>query len=256
MVLGLFEGERLLTEWRIATTRGRTADELDVQLAGLLARRGFDGEAVDAACLSTTVPTLSPAWEGALERAVGTPPVVVGPGIRYRHAGAHGQPARGRPGPGGERRGGLRPGRRAVRRGRLRHVDELRRRVGGRRLPGRGHRAGHRGVDGRPVRPRGAARRGGARGAAHRHRPLDHRVHPVRRGLRLRRAGGRHHAPHLRRARRPLPDHRHGRPRGPGDAARRDHRPARAGADPRRPAPDLERNREGTPAAAGASEGP
>jgi type III pantothenate kinase len=81
-VLGLFEGERLVTEWRIATTRGRTADELDVQLAGLLARRGFDGEAVDAACLSTTVPTLSPAWEGALERAVGTPPVVVGPGIR------------------------------------------------------------------------------------------------------------------------------------------------------------------------------
>ena len=41
-VLGLFEGDRLVTEWRIATTRGRTADELDVQLAGLLARRGFD----------------------------------------------------------------------------------------------------------------------------------------------------------------------------------------------------------------------
>jgi type III pantothenate kinase len=81
-VLGLFDGERLAAEWRIATIRGRTADEIDVQLAGLLARRRIAQEDVDAACVSSTVPTLVPSWEGALERAAGRPPVVVGPGIR------------------------------------------------------------------------------------------------------------------------------------------------------------------------------
>jgi type III pantothenate kinase len=81
-VLGLYDGERLTAEWRVATQRGRTADELDVQLAGLLARRAISSSAVDAACVSSTVPTLVPAWEGALARVTGAEPVVVGPGIR------------------------------------------------------------------------------------------------------------------------------------------------------------------------------
>jgi len=81
-VLGLYDGERLAAEWRVATVRGRTADELDVQLAGLLARRAIAPSTVDAACVSSTVPTLVPSWEGALERATGRPPVVIGPGIR------------------------------------------------------------------------------------------------------------------------------------------------------------------------------
>ncbi len=81
-VLGLFDGERVAAEWRIATTRGRTADEIDVQLAGLLERRGVPADGVDAACVSSTVPTLLPSWEGALARVAGGPAIVVGPGIR------------------------------------------------------------------------------------------------------------------------------------------------------------------------------
>jgi type III pantothenate kinase len=81
-VLGLFDGPTLAAEWRVRTIRDRTADEIDVQLAGLLARRGVAPGEVQAACISSTVPTLVPSWEGALERATGSPPVVVGPGIR------------------------------------------------------------------------------------------------------------------------------------------------------------------------------
>jgi type III pantothenate kinase len=81
-VLGLFDGPTLVEEWRVRTIRGRTADEIDVQLAGLLARRGVQPGDVDAACISSTVPTLVPSWEGALERVTGAPPIVVGPGIR------------------------------------------------------------------------------------------------------------------------------------------------------------------------------
>ena len=42
-VLGLFEGERLVPSGASRRVRGRTADELDVQLAGLLARARLRG---------------------------------------------------------------------------------------------------------------------------------------------------------------------------------------------------------------------
>ena len=81
-VLGLFEGAETRAEWRIATRPEETADELDGQLAGLLARRGLDFEVIEAGCVSSTVPPLGPEWAATLERLCGRPPVVVGPGVR------------------------------------------------------------------------------------------------------------------------------------------------------------------------------
>ena len=52
------------------------------------------------------------------------------PGRAQRHADPHGQPARGRPRPHRQRRGGVRARRRALHRRRLRHLDELRRGLG------------------------------------------------------------------------------------------------------------------------------
>jgi type III pantothenate kinase len=80
-VLGLFDGERLETQWRLTTARRRTADELEVELVALLHRRGH-ADAVDAACLSLTVPSLAAAWQDSLRRIAGVDPVVVGPGVR------------------------------------------------------------------------------------------------------------------------------------------------------------------------------
>ena len=80
-VVGLFDGELLAAEWRI-TTRMRTADELDVTLRGLLASRDVSADTIDAGCLSTTVPPVQAAWEEVLERVAGTPPIVVGPGVK------------------------------------------------------------------------------------------------------------------------------------------------------------------------------
>ena len=80
-VLGLFDDEALVAEWRIAT-RTRTADELDVTLRGLLSSRGIDASAIHAGVLSTTVPPVQAAWEEVIERVAGTAPVVVGPGVK------------------------------------------------------------------------------------------------------------------------------------------------------------------------------
>jgi type III pantothenate kinase len=76
-VLGVYEGERLVENWRLATDRNRTGDELAVLLAGLL-----DFDAVDGICLSTTVPVLVHEWERVAERWAAAPLLAVGPGVR------------------------------------------------------------------------------------------------------------------------------------------------------------------------------
>jgi type III pantothenate kinase len=81
-VLGLFAGAELAHEWRLTTHRNRTADELDVDLAGLLDRRGIAAADIDAAALLSTVPPLVAAWSDAMRRVAGAEPVVIGPGIR------------------------------------------------------------------------------------------------------------------------------------------------------------------------------
>jgi type III pantothenate kinase len=76
-VLGLYDGDRLRDNWRLATDRTRTGDELGVLLDGLL-----DYDAVDGVCLSTTVPTLVREWQRLAERWAQAPILVVGPGVK------------------------------------------------------------------------------------------------------------------------------------------------------------------------------
>jgi type III pantothenate kinase len=76
-VLGLYDGVRLAEDWRVATDRDRTGDELGVLLQGLL-----DLDVVDGICLSATVPTLIREWTRLAERWAEAPILVVGPGVR------------------------------------------------------------------------------------------------------------------------------------------------------------------------------
>src|SRR6185312_160969 len=76
-MLGLFDGDRLVDTWRVATDRSRTGDELVVLLGGLL-----DPDAVDGICLSTTVPLLLREWERLAGRWAHAPLLAVGPGVR------------------------------------------------------------------------------------------------------------------------------------------------------------------------------
>lgn len=75
--LGLYDGELLGNHWRLATERTRTGDELGVLLEGLL-----ELDAVDAICLSSTVPTLVREWAHVAERWAQAPLLTVGPGVK------------------------------------------------------------------------------------------------------------------------------------------------------------------------------
>jgi type III pantothenate kinase len=74
-VLGLFDGERLAEHRRLATERNRTSDELGALLGEMV-----DLGAVDAICLSSTVPALVREYELFAERWAEAPILVVGPG--------------------------------------------------------------------------------------------------------------------------------------------------------------------------------
>jgi type III pantothenate kinase len=76
-VLGLYESDTLAEDWRVATDRTRTGDELAVLLGGLL-----DPDSVDGICLSTTVPSILREWQGLAERWAHAPLLVVGPGVK------------------------------------------------------------------------------------------------------------------------------------------------------------------------------
>ena len=58
-VLGLFEGDELRGQWRLATEAHRTADELAVVFAGLLDLSGLRLEDVSAMIVSSVVPGLA-----------------------------------------------------------------------------------------------------------------------------------------------------------------------------------------------------
>jgi type III pantothenate kinase len=82
IVYGLFEGERLAYQFRVESSRGRTADEYAVTLRTLLDIHGVDATAVDAAILASVVPSLTEPMMRLVRSAFGREAIVVGPGIR------------------------------------------------------------------------------------------------------------------------------------------------------------------------------
>ena len=75
--LGLYDDGTLADNWRLATERTSTADELGVLLGGLL-----DFESVDGICLASTVPVLIREWEALAAKWAHAPLLVVGPGVK------------------------------------------------------------------------------------------------------------------------------------------------------------------------------
>jgi type III pantothenate kinase len=79
-VLGVFDGDRLVHHWRVATEEGRTADEWHLLVTGLLERAGC---AVAGIAVCSTVPMVLHEWRLMLGRYLtAVEHVVVEPGVR------------------------------------------------------------------------------------------------------------------------------------------------------------------------------
>ncbi len=82
IVYGLFDGERLLHQFRVESSRGKTADEYSVVIRQLLAMHDIGPGDVHAAILASVVPALTEPMVELVTRAFGKEAMVVGPGIR------------------------------------------------------------------------------------------------------------------------------------------------------------------------------
>jgi len=80
--LGAFDGEQLVADWRFATIRQSTADELGAVLRNLLALHGLAFRHLEASIVSSTVPQLRPEWTAMASRYLGHEMPVVGPGLK------------------------------------------------------------------------------------------------------------------------------------------------------------------------------
>jgi type III pantothenate kinase len=75
-VFGLFEGEELADQFRVATNRSHTGDELAVMLRSLV-----DLSALDGVVLCSSVPPLVREYEAFADRWAGADLLVLGPGV-------------------------------------------------------------------------------------------------------------------------------------------------------------------------------
>jgi type III pantothenate kinase len=82
-VIGLIDAGTIVADWRIATVRHRTADELAGLLQGFFSLLGERfKEMVDEVAIASVVPTLTTKWVTMSEKHLELTPFVLGPGVR------------------------------------------------------------------------------------------------------------------------------------------------------------------------------
>jgi type III pantothenate kinase len=78
---GIWQGEELITRWRVATERTRMPDEWWVVLNSLASTGGIDLREIDGAILSSSVPAVTPWIVTMLRERLGSEPIVVAHGM-------------------------------------------------------------------------------------------------------------------------------------------------------------------------------
>lgn len=82
IVLGTFEGKKLMRHWRISTDRQKTGDEYGMIINNLFTYQGIRMNDIKAIIISSVVPPLVVPMVKMCERYFHIRPLVVGPGIR------------------------------------------------------------------------------------------------------------------------------------------------------------------------------
>lgn len=82
IVLGVFEGERLLKNWRISTDRGKTSDEYGLMIDQLFKYDGLNIDEVEGVIISSVVPNIMHSLQAASIKYLKKEALVVGPGIK------------------------------------------------------------------------------------------------------------------------------------------------------------------------------
>lgn len=82
IVLGVYDGERLVRSWRLSTDKSRTSDEYSVLLHNLFGQNGLAFSSIKATIISSVVPPLTGVMEAISREIFKLIPYVVGPGLK------------------------------------------------------------------------------------------------------------------------------------------------------------------------------
>ena len=76
-VLGIYDNDKLVHMWRVATNVDHTSDELRIKLHTLMMAEGLEYSHIDGAILASVVPALTHNWEKACCRSFNVDTLVV-----------------------------------------------------------------------------------------------------------------------------------------------------------------------------------
>ncbi len=82
IVFGVYEEEKLLTYWRMATNKSATSDEFGMFCVQALCHEGIDISQISAVIISTVVPPIMYSLEHAIKKYFKQDPMIVGPGVK------------------------------------------------------------------------------------------------------------------------------------------------------------------------------
>ncbi len=82
ILLGVFDGGKLIKNWRLSTDRNKSSDEYGMIINELFTYEGLNMRKLDAAIISSVVPPIMHSLERAVKRYSGIDPLIVGPGIK------------------------------------------------------------------------------------------------------------------------------------------------------------------------------
>ena len=82
VTLGVFEGDKLVANWRLYTRLNQMPDEYAIVLLGLLKHSGLEVSDIDDVAISCVVPPLRSTFTELCQKYFNLTPLVVGPGIK------------------------------------------------------------------------------------------------------------------------------------------------------------------------------
>ena len=80
--LGVFEGQRLVSTWRVAADPRRLTDEYGLLVSSILSFKGINSEDITDACLCSVAPTLTPTFEQMCGSYFNVTPLTVTGGVK------------------------------------------------------------------------------------------------------------------------------------------------------------------------------
>lgn len=82
IALGVYEGKKLLQNWRMSTDREKTADEFGMFMVSILRNEQIDITHIESVVVSSVVPPIMYTLEHAIRKYFSLEPMMVGPGIK------------------------------------------------------------------------------------------------------------------------------------------------------------------------------